>query len=160
VTSTGLPSRDLPPSLLATLPGRYYTDPAVFALEQSRIFEADWFCSVRSADLAMPGSFETVQIGRESVLIARGRDGALNAFLNVCRHRGARLCTADRGAVKRSFRCPYHAWTYGLDGTLIAAPNLTSMPDIDRTEYGLIRLHLQEWLGYAWGLPRRRPAVV
>ena len=82
---------DLPPSLLATLPGTYYTDPAIFALEQSKIFEADWFCAVRSADLAGPGSFETVQIGKESVLVSRGRDGKLNAFLNVCRHRGTRL---------------------------------------------------------------------
>jgi glycine betaine catabolism A len=52
--------------------------------------------------------------------------------------------------VKRSFQCPYHAWTYGLDGKLVAAPNLTSMPDIDRTEYGLRTVHLREWLGYAW----------
>jgi Rieske 2Fe-2S family protein len=141
---------DLPPSLLATLPGTYYTDPAIFALEQSKIFEADWFCAVRSADLAGPGSFETVQIGKESVLVSRGRDGKLNAFLNVCRHRGARLCTDDSGTVKRAFQCPYHAWTYGLDGKLIAAPNLTGMPDVDRTTFGLTRVHLREWLGYAW----------
>ncbi|MBV9144052.1 MAG: aromatic ring-hydroxylating dioxygenase subunit alpha [Pseudonocardiales bacterium] len=145
-----MPPTDLPPSLLATLPGRYYTDPAVFALEQSRIFEAGWFCCVRSADLTTPGCFETVQIGQESVLIARGCDGALNAFRNACRHRGARLCTDDRGAVKRSFRCPYHAWTYGLDGKLITVPNLTDMPDIDRTKYGLTWLAVREWLGYAW----------
>ncbi|MGH3832221.1 MAG: aromatic ring-hydroxylating oxygenase subunit alpha [Pseudonocardiaceae bacterium] len=150
MTSADPPPTGLPPSLLATLPGRYYIDPSVFALERSRIFEAGWFCSARSADLATPGSFETVQIGQESVLIARGRDAALHAFLNACRHRGARLCTEDSGAVTRSFRCPYHAWTYGLDGTLIAAPHLTGRPDIDRTEYGLTRLHLREWLGYAW----------
>lgn len=141
---------DLPQSLMATLPGHFYTDPAIFALEQSRIFETGWFCSVLSADLPNPGDFETVQIGRESVLIARGRDGALNAFLNVCRHRGARVCTDASGSVKRSFQCPYHAWTYGLDGKLIAAPNLTGMPDIDRVEYGLTKLHLKEYLGYAW----------
>jgi Rieske 2Fe-2S family protein len=58
-------------------------------------------------------------------------------FLNVCRHRGAQLCTAESGSVKRAFQCPYHAWTYGLDGKLIAAPNLASMPDIDRTAFGL-----------------------
>ncbi|MCU1679574.1 MAG: rieske 2Fe-2S family protein [Amycolatopsis sp.] len=141
---------DLPPSLMATLPGHFYTDPAIFALEQSQIFEAGWFCAVRAADLPNPGSFETVQVGRESVLIARGRDGALNAFLNVCRHRGARVCTEDSGSVKRSFQCPYHAWTYGLDGKLIAAPNLTGMPDIDRVEYGLTKVALKEYLGYAW----------
>ncbi|RJQ92258.1 aromatic ring-hydroxylating oxygenase subunit alpha [Amycolatopsis panacis] len=141
---------DLPQSLLPTLPGRHYTDPGIFAREQERIFETEWFCAVRSADLAAPGDFETVQIGRESVLLARGRDQRLRAFLNVCRHRGARLCTEETGSVKRAFQCMYHAWTYGLDGKLIAAPNLTGMPDVDRTEYGLTALALREWLGYAW----------
>ncbi|MER5387483.1 aromatic ring-hydroxylating dioxygenase subunit alpha [Saccharopolyspora sp. NPDC002686] len=150
MTTTGPTETGLTESLLPTLSGQYYTDPAIFSLEQSRIFEKQWFCAVRSGDLVEPGAFQTVQIGRESVLIARDRRGGLNAFLNVCRHRGARLCTEEQGQVKRSFQCPYHAWTYGLDGTLVAAPNLTSMPDVDRTEFGLTRLHLREWLGYAW----------
>lgn len=145
MTTTGLP-----PSLMATLPGQHYTDPTIFALEQSRVFETEWFCAVRGDELATPGSFRTVQVGRESVLIARSRNGELNAFLNVCRHRGARLCTEEQGQVKRSFQCPYHAWTYGLDGKLIAAPNLQGMPDVDRSELGLHQLHLREWLGYAW----------
>jgi phenylpropionate dioxygenase-like ring-hydroxylating dioxygenase large terminal subunit len=140
----------LPASLISTLAGNYYTDPAIFGLEQSHIFENMWFCAVRASDLATPGSFRSVQVGRESVLVVRGRDGQLRAFLNICRHRGARLCTDETGEVKRAFQCPYHAWTYGLDGKLIAAPNLTSMPDIDRTEYGLVAVHLREWLGYAW----------
>ncbi|WP_017608907.1 aromatic ring-hydroxylating oxygenase subunit alpha [Nocardiopsis xinjiangensis] len=137
-------------SLIRTLPGTDYTDPATFRLEQERIFEAQWFCAVRSSDLGKPGAFRTVQIGRESVLVTRARDGKPRAFLNVCRHRGAQLCTQESGEVKRSFQCPYHAWTYGLDGKLVAAPNLTSMPDVDRTEYGLQPLNLKEWLGYVW----------
>ncbi|MFD3843190.1 aromatic ring-hydroxylating dioxygenase subunit alpha [Streptomyces sp. NPDC058642] len=140
----------LPPSLIATLSGGYYTDPGIFALEQQRIFEAMWFCVARASELGKPGSFRTYQVGRESVLITRSRDGSVKAFLNVCRHRGAKLCTEESGEVKRAFQCPYHAWTYGLDGKLIAAPNLTSMPDIDRTEYGLVNLHVREWLGYVW----------
>jgi glycine betaine catabolism A len=83
VSSTDLPPTDLPPSLLATLPGRYYTNLTIFALEQSRIFEACWFCCVRSADPPRSEDFETIQIARESVLIARGHDAALNAFLNA-----------------------------------------------------------------------------
>ncbi|MFG2330805.1 aromatic ring-hydroxylating dioxygenase subunit alpha [Streptomyces sp. NPDC048604] len=138
------------PSLIATLPGRAYTDPEVFRLEQERIFEALWFCAVRSADLARPGAFRTVQIGRESVIVTRDRAGELRAFLNSCRHRGARLCTEESGEVRRSLQCPYHAWTYDLDGRLVAAPNLASMPDVDRTAYGLVRVALREWLGYAW----------
>lgn len=76
------------PSLIATLPGRYYTDPEVFRREQEALLESMWFCAVRSADLDRPGAFRTVQAGRESVLITRDRTGALRAFLNVCRHRG------------------------------------------------------------------------
>lgn len=140
----------LPPSLISTLPGDYYTDPQIFAQEQEHIFESMWFCVSRASDLAKPGSFRTYQVGRESVLVSRSRDGSVHAFLNICRHRGAKLCTEESGEVRRNFQCPYHAWTYGLDGKLIAAPNLTSMPDIDRTAYGLVTVHVREWLGYVW----------
>ncbi|GGK45199.1 (2Fe-2S) ferredoxin [Planomonospora parontospora subsp. parontospora] len=151
--TTHLPSSpppSLPPSLIATLPGSFYSDDAVFALEQERIFESMWFCAVRAADLAGPGAFRTVQVGRESVLVARAGDGSVRAFLNVCRHRGARLCTEESGRVRRAFSCPYHAWSYDLTGRLVAAPNLTEMPDLDRVGYGLIDVHVREWLGYVW----------
>ncbi|MDT0613411.1 aromatic ring-hydroxylating oxygenase subunit alpha [Streptomyces lancefieldiae] len=138
------------PSLLATLPGRYYTDPEIFRQEQRHVFESMWFCAVRSADLDRPGAFRTVQVGRENVIITRTRAGGLRAFLNICRHRGARLCLEESGQVRRNLRCPYHAWTYDLDGRLVAAPNLTKMPDVDRAAYGLVRVALREWLGYAW----------
>ncbi|MGY1782950.1 aromatic ring-hydroxylating oxygenase subunit alpha [Geodermatophilus sp. SYSU D01036] len=141
---------DRPASLIPTLPGHYYTDPAVFALEQSRVFEDMWFGAVRSSDLPTPGSFKKVQVGRESVLVVRSRDGRLRAFLNVCRHRGAQICTEESGTVRRAFQCPYHAWTYDLEGKLVAAPNLTKMPDVDRVAYGLVPVALREWLGYAW----------
>jgi glycine betaine catabolism A len=139
-----------PASLRETLSGRYYTDPTIFAAEQALIFETGWSCAVLAADIPTAGTFETVQVGRESVIVSRGRDGAVNAYLNVCRHRGARLCTEEKGAVRRSFQCPYHAWTYGLDGKLITAPNLGDMPDVDRVEYGLNRVAVREWLGYVW----------
>jgi glycine betaine catabolism A len=138
------------PSLIATLPGATYTDEAVFAAEQERIFEAMWFCAARSSDLTGPGSFRTVQVGRESVLLTRNRKGEVRAYFNICRHRGARLCTEESGQAQRSFQCPYHAWTYDFDGKLIAAPNLTKMPDIDRVEFGLSKISVQEWLGYVW----------
>ncbi|MGA5323174.1 aromatic ring-hydroxylating oxygenase subunit alpha [Streptomyces seoulensis] len=138
------------PSLIATLPGRYYTDPEIFRREQEALLESMWFCAVRGADLDRPGAFRTVQVGRESVLVTRDRTGALRAFLNVCRHRGARLFTEESGEVRRSLQCPYHAWTYGLDGKLVAAPDLTKMPDVDRDRYGLVKVALREWLGYAW----------
>jgi Rieske 2Fe-2S family protein len=137
-------------SLIRTLPGQYYTDAQVFAREQQSMFESMWFCAARGADLAESGQFRTVPVGRESVLLARGGDGAVRAFLNVCRHRGATLCVEESGRVKRSFRCSYHAWSYGLDGRLVAAPNLVKMPDVDRVEYGLIPVHVRDWLGYVW----------
>jgi Rieske 2Fe-2S family protein len=138
------------PSLISTLPGATYTDDAVFAAEQERIFEAMWFCAARSSDLTGPGSFRTVQVGRESVLLTRNRKGEVRAYFNICRHRGARLCTEESGQVQRAFQCPYHAWTYDFDGKLIAAPNLTKMPDVDRVEFGLSKISVQEWLGYVW----------
>jgi Rieske 2Fe-2S family protein len=148
-------STDQSPALLATLAGDFYTSGPVFTAEQDQIFEKMWFCAARSGDLADPGQFKTVQVGRESVLVVRGRDGALRAFLNVCRHRGATICTEPSGAVKRNLQCPYHAWTYALDGKLVAAPNLGSLKDesgagIDRYKYGLVPVALTEWLGYAW----------
>ncbi|KJY46840.1 2Fe-2S ferredoxin [Streptomyces sp. NRRL S-444] len=145
MTTTGLPE-----SLIATLPGEYYTAPAIFLLEQERIFETMWFCVGRSSELAKPGAFRTVDVGRESILVTRARDQAIRAWFNVCRHRGAKLCTEQTGEVRRAFQCPYHAWTYGLDGRLIAAPNLTKMPDVGRTEFGLVPVSVREWLGYVW----------
>jgi glycine betaine catabolism A len=137
-------------SLLRTLPGRFYTDPEVFASERQAIFGRMWFCAVRSAEIAGTGAYHVVSAGGESVLIVRGHDSALRAFLNVCRHRGARVCPQESGQVRRNLRCGYHAWTYDLDGRLVAAPNLAAMTDIDRDAYGLIRVGLREWLGYAW----------
>jgi phenylpropionate dioxygenase-like ring-hydroxylating dioxygenase large terminal subunit len=141
---------DVSPSLISTLPGRSYTDPTLFQQEQERIFETRWIAAVRSADLDGPGTFRTLDVGRENVILVRGRDRQLRAFLNVCRHRGARVCMERSGVARRNIQCGYHAWTYGLDGKLVAAPNLNKMPDIDRTEYGLLPVHLREWLGYAW----------
>lgn len=144
-----------PATLLTTLAGEFYTSDAVFAAEQAQIFENSWICAARASDLTQPGQFKKVQIGRESVLVVRARDGLLRAFLNVCRHRGAQLCTETEGQVRRTLRCPYHAWTYALDGRLVAAPNLAALTDtggaaIDRYAYGLVPVALTEWLGYAW----------
>src|SRR6202165_3566777 len=153
----------MPPTLLATLGGAYYTSDAVFTAEQSNVFGSMWFCAVRSGDLANPGQFKKVLIGRESVLIVRGRDDVLRAFLDVCGHRGATLCTESEGQLRRNLRCPYHAWTYALDGKLVAAPNIASLTDadgigIDRYRYGLVPVALTEWLGYAWVCLADEPA--
>jgi Rieske 2Fe-2S family protein len=145
------------PSLIPALPGSTYVDEAVFRAEQERIFEQMWFCAIRSADLDKAGAWRTVQVGRESVLISRTRKGAIRAFYNICRHRGVKLCMEEQGEAARNFQCPYHAWTYDFEGKLIAAPNLTKMPDIDRDEYGLVKVHVREYLGYVWVCPADEP---
>lgn len=147
----------VPPSLISTLPGRAYVDPGLFADEQRLIFESMWFAVARAGDLAAPGAFHTAQVGRESILLTRTRDGDLRAFFNVCRHRGARLCTESSGTTGRTLRCAYHAWTYDLDGTLVAAPNMATMPGVDRWAYSLLPVPLREWLGYAWVCLADRP---
>jgi len=139
-----------PATFLPTLRGAYYTDDAIFAQEQERIFSSLWFCAVRTGDLAAPGAFRTCQVARENILCVRGRDGQVRAFLNVCRHRGARLCPAESGAVKHYLRCAYHSWSYGLDGALTAAPNLGPLPEAERGRFGLVPVTSREWLGYLW----------
>ena len=136
--------------LLLTLPGRYYYDPEIYALEQERIFSQMWVCVGRADALADPGAYQLATIGQESIIVVRDRDGALQAFLNVCRHRGARLCTQASGQLKGSIQCRYHAWTYGLDGRLLGAPNVLNDTQFDRTTYGLLPVALQVWEGFVW----------
>jgi Rieske 2Fe-2S family protein len=144
-------------TFVPTLAGSYYTDTAIFAREQERIFSSLWFCALRTGDLTVPGTFRTCQVGPESILCVRGNDGEVRAFLNLCRHRGARLCAAESGAVKRNLRCSYHSWSYGLDGTLVAAPNLGPLPESARERFGLVPVATREWLGYLWVCLADRP---
>src|SRR6266568_2958632 len=134
----------------STLPGRYYYDPAIYELEQERIFSQMWVCVGCAGAISDVGAYQTVSIGRESAIVVRNRDGKLNAFLNVCRHRGSRLCTAAAGQLKGSIQCRYHAWTYGLDGRLIGAPNVLNMDDFDRAAFGLLPVALEVWEGLIW----------
>jgi len=137
-------------SFSSTLPGRYYYDPAIYELEQERIFSQTWVCVGRAATISTVGSYQTASIGRESILIIRNRDDKLNAFLNVCRHRGSRLCTGSTGQLKGSIQCRYHAWTYGLDGRLIGAPNVLHDEHFERTAFGLVPVALEVWEGLIW----------
>ena len=82
-------------------------------------------------------------VGRESVLVVRGRDERLRAFLNVCRHRGAALCTESAGELRGSLQCRYHAWTYDLEGRLVGAPNMRDDPDFRHDDHGLVAVGVQ-----------------
>ena len=133
-----------------TLPGRYYADAAVFALEQERIFGRSWVCVGHMGSVAAPGSYFLASVGGESVVVLRDRAGAARAYLNVCPHRGARLCMADSGQLKSTIQCGYHAWTFGLDGRLIGAPNMRDDPAFDPAAYGMIPVALQLWENLIW----------
>ena len=130
-----------------TLPGRYYYDPEIYARECECIFGEMWTCVGRTDALPAPGDFQTVELAGESVIILRGRDDALRAFLNVCRHRGARLCLESTGSTGAAIQCPYHAWSYALDGRLLGAPNIARDEALDRDRLGLIPVHLAVWEG-------------
>lgn len=141
---------DADTTFLRTLPGRFYYDPAIYTREQERIFSTMWVCVGRAEELPEPGAYRTLTLGNENVLLVRGRDGVLRAFLNVCRHRGARLCTEARGQARNSIQCPYHAWTYALDGELIGAPNILAMESFDRSTCALASVALDTWAGLLW----------
>lgn len=145
--STSVPSKA---PFASTLPGRYYHDPAIYEQEQEYIFGQMWVYVCRADDLSELGSYRTVNVAGESIVIVRNKDGIIKAFLNVCRHRGARLCNQQSGYLKGSIQCRYHAWTYGLDGKLIGAPNILHELEFDRTAFGLIAVALKVWEGLIW----------
>jgi phenylpropionate dioxygenase-like ring-hydroxylating dioxygenase large terminal subunit len=130
---------------------RIYFDPERFATERERLFRRLPLCVGHADQLAEPGSLLAFELCGVPVLLARGRDGELRAFLNVCRHRGARLL-AEQGTVcrKQSLVCPYHAWTYRLDGTLAGMPRAEAFPCLDRADLGLRQLPLVVRHGLMW----------
>ncbi len=134
----------------STLTCHYYYDPVLYEQEQQHIFSQHWFCVGHISAFAGPGAYKTITLGGESIVVARQSESSLHAFLNVCRHRGARLCTEETGRLKGSIQCRYHAWTYGLDGRLLGAPNILNNPHFDRSAYGLHPVHLEVWEGLIW----------
>ncbi|MEU0528852.1 aromatic ring-hydroxylating oxygenase subunit alpha [Amycolatopsis tolypomycina] len=143
--------------LMPTLGSHYYTDDAVFEAENELIFESQWYYVGRADEIPAPGRFLRRRVGRETVLLVRGRDQVIRGFLNVCRHRGAQLCLTETGDTGKAIRCPYHAWTYGLDGRLITAPNWQAMDSLDRDGYGLHDVHVEQWEGLLWVSLAERP---
>lgn len=131
-----------------TLPQRYYTSEEVYRQEQERIFSERWVCVGRAERLSGPGDYVLPQLAGESLIVVRDRGGDVRAFYNVCRHRGTRLCTGEGGRFPEAIQCPYHAWTYGLDGRLIGAPQMTEEEWFDKADYPLHPAALQAWEGW------------
>jgi choline monooxygenase len=127
----------------ATLPASWYSDPEVLRLEYDRIFRRSWLYAGVASDAAQPGAFFTCLAGDVPVVVVRGREGELRGFVNVCRHRGHEVV---QGCGRReTLQCPYHAWTYDLDGTLRAAPRSEREPGFDRGEWSLLPVSVATW---------------
>jgi glycine betaine catabolism A len=119
------------------LPPRAFYDQGVFEWELERIFRG-WICVGHASRLAEPGSYLMRELGRDSVVVMGGEDDRPHGFLNVCRHRGARLISDAEGSVRRRIVCPYHAWSYGLDGELAATRHMDGVEGFDPSCWGLI----------------------
>jgi glycine betaine catabolism A len=141
------------------LPSSWYIDEAIYRKEKERIFCREWICAGREEELAAPGDYRVLEIVGESILLVRNREGALRAFYNVCRHRGARLCRGDdaptpgmavQGGViaGRSIICPYHQWSYDLNGHLIATPHMSSLAGFDKSSVNLYPVGVECWGGF------------
>jgi len=124
------------PTTSFTLPSRYYTDPAIQQQEQTRVFQRTWIYVGHISDLPEPGSYLTDDICSQPIAVLRDRDGGLRAMYNVCQHRG-HILLKGRGRISGKIVCPYHAWNYGLDGALLAAPMTQDMEDFDRSHFSL-----------------------
>ena len=129
------------------LPRTAYVDPAVFAWEQRHFFGGGWMCVGRSDQIAGPGDQRAESVGEGSVLLVRDDDGVLHAFANTCRHRGHELLPCGAAAQQKVIICPYHSWTYGLDGSLRAAAGFKNQPGFAAEQWGLTELPVTEWHG-------------
>ncbi|MCB2134371.1 MAG: Rieske 2Fe-2S domain-containing protein [Rhodobacteraceae bacterium] len=128
------------------MPRSVYTSEAFLAAELSEIFRKDWFCVTRSDALANPGDYTTLDLAGQPIMVIRDRDGRLRAQSNVCLHRMSTLLEGSGST--RSIVCPYHAWTYNLDGTLRGAPAMSLNEGFCKDAYALPQIRCEEWLGW------------
>ncbi|HEY2567803.1 MAG TPA: aromatic ring-hydroxylating dioxygenase subunit alpha [Candidatus Udaeobacter sp.] len=131
-----------------TLAQRYFVSSEIFSQEQDEIFSKQWVLVGHQSQIAEVGEYFTVEIARESLIIVRDRRGAIRGFHNVCRHRGSRIIENENGKASAGIQCPYHAWTYGLDGRLLGAPHMDEVPGFSKADYGLHPVELDVWEGF------------
>lgn len=125
----------------------FYTDAEIFAADFEHIFYREWLFAIPSCELEKTGSYVTHKVGDYRIIILRGADGIIRAFHNSCRHRGSIICKAARGNVPKLV-CPYHQWTYELDGSLLWARDMG--PDFDPSKHGLKTVHCREVAGLVY----------
>ncbi|MGH8092065.1 MAG: aromatic ring-hydroxylating oxygenase subunit alpha [Chthoniobacterales bacterium] len=130
-----------------TLAQRYFISAEVFAEEKRKIFARTWICVGHQSQNADGGDYFVQEVAGESLIILRDKSGETRAFYNVCRHRGTRLCEESSGH-GAAIQCPYHAWTYGLDGRLIGAPHMDDVPGFEKSDYPLHPVKVAQWEGF------------
>lgn len=130
-----------------SLPGWIYRDAEYHGVEMERVMRPSWQVVCHVSDVAGPGDWHTLEFLGESIIVVRGADKAVRAFTNVCRHRGSRIVDGASGCA-RKLVCPYHAWTYELDGRLSGVPGKASYPDFDMADHGLAPVELEIWHGF------------
>ena len=129
-----------------SLPANWYYDEAVFRREQKNIFEKNWTFIIDGAEVAKPGQFVTATITNQFIVIVRTLQGELKGFLNLCRHRASTICTEDNGSLTQ-FTCPYHAWSYDLNGRLKNAPGFKMGEQVTSEKFSLIPVKVDIWNG-------------
>jgi Rieske 2Fe-2S family protein len=137
----------LPLGQALMLPRDAYVSEEIFAWEQEHFFDGGWMCVGLSQDVAAPGDQRAESLGTSGILLARAQDGVLRAFANVCSHRGHELLPCGTTTNHSRVICPYHSWSYGLDGSLATAPLFKEFDSFDTSQWGLVELPCTEWHG-------------
>ena len=135
---------DLPLDHAWTIPASWYVDTDLYDLELNSVFSNTWQLAARVDQVRQPGQYVTTDVAGEPVVVVRGNDGVLRGFFNVCRNHAAALMTAAEGKAAQ-LRCPYHGWTYSLEGELKGTPDFSGVCDFDRAQNGLVPVELTEW---------------
>ncbi len=130
------------------LPAWTYHNPEMLKLEISEIFLASWQIAGHVNDVPNNGDYLTFDLGSERAFVVRDDKGEVRAFHNLCRHRGSRVVTGDKGHCKNALVCPFHGWVYNLDGTLRGAARPKSYPPLDKHEFGLKPIEVEIWEGF------------
>ena len=149
MTISPLPTPSPDPDADFSLPAWIYADPEYFAVEAARVMRPSWQIVCHLNDIPAAGDWRTLEFLGESIVVIRGDDQVVRAFTNVCRHRGSRLLDGAAGCAKRLI-CPYHAWTYGLDGKLTGVPLKGTYPGLDLADNGLTPVALEIWHGFVF----------
>jgi glycine betaine catabolism A len=132
-----------------SLPSSWYYDATHYARELNAVWYRDWVCVGRLEQIPRAGDFFVSEIGSQRLIVTRNAGGKLRVFHNTCRHRGSVLCTEDRGRFRNGrIICPYHTWTYTLDGDLAATPSRLPLADFQDADFSLYRVHADTWGGF------------